>query len=86
METKVNFILALVAIQTVILFFMFVSSIMPSPATLIAMIVLVIIAVFLLNSYLPGWAGYVSRFVISIFSGDKKAATKMRSESVNEEF
>ena len=63
LEAKVNLLLALVVLQSIVLFFMFVSSIIPSAATLVVMLVLAIIAVFLLNTYLPGWAGFIGRMI-----------------------
>lgn len=85
LESKVNVLLALVVLQSVLLFFMFVSSIIPSAATLVVMLVLAIIAVFMLNSYVPGWAGFTSRMIRSAIRSIK-AATRQPKDSVKEDF
>ena len=85
LETKVNLLLALVLLQSVFMFFMFVSSIIPSPARLVVMAVLAIIAVFLLNNYLPGWAGFIWRMIGSTIRSFQ-AATRQSKDSVKEDF
>ena len=85
LESKVNVLLALVVLQSVVLFFMFVSSIIPSAATLVVMVVLAIIAVFLLNSYVPGWASFVGRMIRSTVRSFQ-SATRQTKDPVKEDF
>jgi hypothetical protein len=85
LEMKVNLLLALVVLQSIGLFFMFVSSLIPSAATLVIMLVLALIAVFLLNTYLPGWAGFVGRMIGSTIRSFQ-AAARQSKDSVKEDF
>ncbi len=85
LEAKVNLLLALVLLQSIVMFFMFVSSFIPSAATLIVMLVLAIIVVFLLNTYLPGWAAFIGRMIGSTIRGFQ-ASTRPSNDSIKEDF
>lgn len=87
LEQKVNILLALAVFQSGVLCFLFASSLVPGPFTLVLLAVMVIVAIILLNKFIPGWGRFCGRIVASLFrrkSNDGKTAKP--NDSLKEDF